>query len=172
MVRLNLACHFGTKVAEIMMGNLRVIIVGAGIGGCAAALALQCVGCRVDVYEQAPEKTEVGAGIQISPNASRLLQRYGLGAELESVAVRPVAVEARRWQDGKILSREDLGESVATMYGAPYYHIHRADLLRILSAPISNDTRMAARRSERNPSGISSARAMIFGHDAEVLPPC
>ena len=59
---------------ENIMGNLRAIIVGAGIGGCAAALALQLVGCRVDVYEQALEKTEVGAGIQISPNASRLLQ--------------------------------------------------------------------------------------------------
>jgi salicylate hydroxylase len=141
------------------MSNLRVIVIGAGIGGCAAALALQRVGCRVDVYEQAQEKTELGAGIQISPNASRLLQRYGLGAELESVAVKPVAVEARRWQDGKILSREDLGESVATMYGAPYYHIHRADLLRILSAPISNDALHLAKHCVRIVENGQTVRA-------------
>ena len=127
------------------MSNPSVIIVGGGIGGCAAALALRRAGCRVDVYEQASEKAEVGAGIQISPNASRLLQRYDLGAELESVAIRPVATEVRRWQDGKVISREDLGEPVAAAYGAPYYHVHRADLLRILSRPIKDALHLAKR---------------------------
>src|SRR6266700_3966219 len=60
------------------MSGLRVAVIGGGIGGCAAALALQRAGCIVDVFEQVPVKGEVGAGIQISPNASRLLSAYGL----------------------------------------------------------------------------------------------
>jgi salicylate hydroxylase len=121
------------------MSGLRVLIVGAGIGGCAAALALRREGCVVDVFEQAVLKVEVGAGIQISPNASRLLYRYGLAKELDAIGVKPAAAVLRRWQDGRELSREDLGVSAETAYGAPYYHVHRADLLAVLSAAIPSD---------------------------------
>jgi len=118
------------------MSGLRVAVIGGGIGGCAAALALQRAGCVVDVYEQVPVKGEVGAGIQISPNASRLLNAYGLAQQLEAIGVRPSMTEARRWDDGRVLSREQLGPAMERDFGAPYYHVHRADLLRIISDAI------------------------------------
>src|ERR1700757_2476365 len=115
------------------MSPLHVLIIGGGIGGSAAALAMLRAGHKVSVFEQVMAKSEVGAGIQISPNASRLLHRYGLSARLEAGAVRPQAVEARRWDDGTLLASEPLGETVATAFGAPHYHVHRADLLKVLT---------------------------------------
>jgi salicylate hydroxylase len=116
--------------------SLKVTIIGGGIGGTAAAHALLRVGCDVRIYEQVSAKTEVGAGIQISPNASRLLRRYGLDEALKQRAVRPEAHEVRRWTDGATLSREELGDPIEREYGAPYYHFHRADLLSVLSGAL------------------------------------
>jgi salicylate hydroxylase len=115
------------------MSGLRVTVVGGGIGGAAAALALTRAGCDVHVYEQVASKTEVGAGIQVSPNATRLLHRYGLADALRARAVKPWHIEVRRWDDGRILSREELGDIAEEVFGAPYYHFHRADLLSILT---------------------------------------
>lgn len=113
--------------------GLKVIVIGGGIGGTAAAHALLRAGCDVRIYEQVSLKTEVGAGIQISPNASRLLRRYGLDEALRQRAVRPEALEVRRWVDGAFLSREELGDAIERDFHAPYYHFHRADLLSALS---------------------------------------
>ena len=122
------------------MSPLRVLIIGGGIGGSAAALAMLRAGHKVSVFEQVKAKSEVGAGIQISPNASRLLHRYGLSSRLDEVAVRPQAVEARRWNDGKVLASEPLGETVETAFGAPHYHIHRADLLKVITDAIPQES--------------------------------
>jgi salicylate hydroxylase len=122
------------------MSHLRVLIIGGGIGGSAAALAMLRAGHKVSVFEQVKAKSEVGAGIQISPNASRLLHRYGLSARLEEIAVRPQAVEARRWDDGTLLATEPLGETVATAFGAPHYHVHRADLLKVITDAIPSES--------------------------------
>jgi salicylate hydroxylase len=113
-------------------GAMRAIVVGAGIGGLAAALALRRAGLAVTVYEQAPELHEVGAGIQLAPNATRLLQRLGVGSALGRVGVQPPAVEHRRWQDGRVLLSQPLGDVVAERFGAPYYHVYRPDLLAVL----------------------------------------
>lgn len=96
-------------------------------------------GHKVSVFEQVKAKSEVGAGIQISPNASRLLHRYGLSSRLDEIAVKPQAVEARRWNDGSVLASEPLGETVAEAFGAPHYHVHRADLLRALTDAIPQE---------------------------------
>jgi salicylate hydroxylase len=115
---------------------LSVAVIGGGIGGLAAALALRRAGLDAQVYEQAPALAEVGAGIQISPNASRLLRRLGLSDALDRRGVRPVAVHQRRWQDGRTLQRAPLGAAVEAAFGAPYYHFHRADLLASLAGAL------------------------------------
>jgi len=139
-----------------VMGS-KVIVIGGGIGGTAAAHALLRAGCDVRIYEQVNAKTEVGAGIQISPNASRLLRRYGLDEALKQRAVRPAALVVRRWADGATLSREELGDAIEREYGAPYYHFHRADLLSVLSEALPAGVLQTGRRcvgAIQNESGI------------------
>jgi salicylate hydroxylase len=111
---------------------MRVGIAGGGLGGLAAALFLLRAGVRdVRVFEQQSALQEIGAGIQISPNAVRLLQRLGLSEPLLEVAVPfEVPWEFRRWQDGRVLFSMAFDES---RYGAPYIAVHRADLLRVLA---------------------------------------
>jgi len=109
-----------------------IAIIGGGIGGLAAALSLLRAGIDVHVYEQMREVREVGAGIQISPNATRILHRLGLAETLANMGVQPLALRQRRWDDGRTLGRAPLGEALATACGAPYYQSHRADLLNAL----------------------------------------
>src|SRR5437868_8149143 len=113
--------------------SLEVAVIGGGIGGLSAALQLLKVGLDVHVYEQASRIAEIGAGIQISPNASRLLHRLGLKPAMDRVGVRPLAVHQRRWDDGRTLQRAPLGPEVETQFGAPYYHFHRAELANLLA---------------------------------------
>jgi len=111
-------------------------VIGGGIGGLSAALHLLRAGFDVHVYEQAPAITEIGAGIQISPNASRLLIRLGLKTALDAAGVLPQAVHQRRWDDGRTLQHAPVGRLVEETFGAPYYHFHRADLANLLAAAL------------------------------------
>ena len=110
------------------MPRIRVAVAGAGIAGLACAAALHRVGIDCHVYEQAEHLTEVGAGIQVAPNATRLLHRLSLRHRLRAVAVAPQAIEMRRWDDGRLLQRTPLGSLCRRRFGAPYYALHRADL--------------------------------------------
>lgn len=110
------------------MNDLNVVICGAGIGGLAAAAALRQRGIRTTVLEQAPELGEVGAGIQISPNAMRILERFGLGAEMKSLSPLVQEIAYRRWEDGAVLGKTHLGGYALERYGAPYLQLHRADV--------------------------------------------
>lgn len=114
------------------MPQIRVAVAGAGIAGLAFAAALHRAGIDCHVYEQAERLTEVGAGVQIAPNATRLLHRLGLREHLSAVAVAPQAIEMRRWDDGRVLQRTPLGGQCDRRFGAPYYAVHRADLHRLL----------------------------------------
>ena len=117
---------------------MRVAIAGGGLGGLAAALFLLRAGVRdVQVFEQQPSLKEIGAGIQVAPNAVRLLQRVGVGASLADVAVPfEVAWEFRRWQDGRVLFSQSFGAEGEARFGAPYLAVHRADLLDVLAAAV------------------------------------
>ena len=114
--------------------SLKIAVVGAGIGGLTAALALRQAGFDVDVYEQAPELTEVGGGINMGPNAARILYRLGLGGALDREAVRPAGTHQRRWQDGRTLQRAPLNPRCEELYGAPHLTVLRADLLSIIAS--------------------------------------
>jgi salicylate hydroxylase len=107
--------------------------VGGGIGGLSAALSLLRAGFDVHVYERARELGEVGAGIQISPNASRVLHALGLADELAQMGVRPLAWHQRRWDDGRTLLRTPLAGAIESAFGFPHYQMHRADLLATLA---------------------------------------
>jgi salicylate hydroxylase len=114
--------------------SLDIAVIGAGIGGLTAAVALRQAGFDVDVYEQAPGLTEVGGGINMGPNAARILYRLGLGEALDREAVRPISMHQRRWQDGRTLQRAPLNPRCEELYGAPHLTVHRADLLSIIAA--------------------------------------
>src|SRR5215472_10303165 len=101
-----------------MNGQISVAIIGGGIGGLAAVLSLLRTGLDVHVYEQARELREVGAGIQISPNATRILNRLGLTETLTTVGVKPLALRQRRWDDGRTLSCAQLGDAMEAACGA------------------------------------------------------
>jgi len=99
-----------------------------------AALCLARQGFAVVLLEQASGFVEVGAGIQLSPNCSRVLHSLGLEPALRAAAFLPEGVEIRHWRTGRLLSASPLGAEAVRAYGFPYYHIHRADLLALLTA--------------------------------------
>src|SRR5579875_2822019 len=110
-----------------------VVVAGAGIAGLAAALALARAGYRVTVLEQAPMLQETGAGIQLSPNATRVLLALGLGERLRPHVVAPEAIRVMAGRSGREIVRIPLLD-VARRYGAPYWAIHRGDLQAALTA--------------------------------------
>src|SRR5208283_4524762 len=115
---------------------MRIIVIGAGIGGLTAALTLNRAGFEVEVFEQAAELREVGAGVQISPNATRILHRLGLEDPMRRFGVRPRATVIRRWDDGRVIASQPLADVCERNFGAPYYHFHRAELLDLLSGAV------------------------------------
>lgn len=113
------------------LGHLNVIVIGAGIGGLAAALALRARGATVTVLEQAQEIAEVGAGLQISPNGLAVLRALGLDCDLAQDAVRARAVALHEHRRGRAVLRLDLARFAAEQR---YYFVHRADLIALLAS--------------------------------------
>lgn len=111
---------------------MNICIVGAGLGGLSAALALLQKGFRVTVLEQAAALGEIGAGVQLGPNAVGVLYRMGLQAPLEQVTCETLGKRVRLWNTGQTWPLFDLGTVAREMYGYPYLTVHRADLHRVL----------------------------------------
>jgi len=120
-----------------------VLIAGAGIGGLAAALALARRGFDVALFEQAERLAEAGAGIQLSPNATRILLALGLGERLAPVVVTPEAIHLRAARSGREIVTLPLGAAMLARYGAPYWTVHRADLQEALRDAVRDEPRIA-----------------------------
>ena len=118
------------------MRQQRVLVVGGGIGGLTCALALARAGHSVQLYEQAPAFGEIGAGIMLTPNATRVLRHFDLGAALDLSGMRPPASRYRRFDDAKLMGEAPLADVMESTHGAPWLHIHRSDLLDALLAAV------------------------------------
>jgi salicylate hydroxylase len=124
----------------MVLTHRHVIVIGAGIGGLTAALALQRYGFKVSVYEQASELKEFGAGLLVTPNAMHALQFLGVGEEIAAVSNASNELLIKHFQSGKIIHRRPGGEYYKSKYGAGHFQVHRADLHNALKAAVvAND---------------------------------
>ncbi len=129
---------------------MKAVIAGAGIGGLNAALCLHKFGWDVGLLEQAPELGDIGAGIQISPNGMKILNALGLEEEVTAHCVAPRARQIRMGQSGRVIMTNSMAD-FKEKYGAPYLHIHRADLIEILQNAVE----------QRLPGAIKTGRTVV-----------
>jgi salicylate hydroxylase len=140
------------------LGKPRILIAGAGIGGIVAALALLQRGFAVTLYEQAAELRELGAGVQISPNGSRVLRELGLLPAMEAIASVPTAKEMRLFNTGQSWRVQDLGANAVARYGSQYWLVHRGDFHQVLVQALA----------ERAPDAVRvGALCIDFEQDAD-----
>ncbi|MFM0277753.1 FAD-dependent monooxygenase [Paraburkholderia sediminicola] len=177
-----------------------ILIAGAGLGGLTAALALLRRGFDVEVYEQASELREVGAGIQMGANGTRVIYDLGLQKRIEEVACRPTSKEIRLWNTGETWKLFDLGPASIERYGFPYLMLHRADVMTALAEgvreikPDAIKLGMTVRSFTDTPDGVtlhfddgsestgrvligadgvhSKVRASLWGTDVPVFTGC
>ncbi|MFF2486084.1 FAD-dependent monooxygenase [Microbacterium sp. NPDC058062] len=152
------------------MSGPQIAILGGGIGGLATAAFLHKAGVSATVYEQAPALQEVGAGLVVAPNIVRLLRRLGVLDELTHRAVRlDAGWEFRRWQDGQVLSVEDLRDRCAELYGEHTYTAHRAHLLDAVKSAVPQSGVLLGKRCVRYRQ--HDGRAELTFEDGEVVRP-
>ena len=148
----------------------KIAVIGGGIGGLTAALALLKRGLDVDIYEQAPELKEVGAGIQISSNGTRVLFALGLEDALKRVQVQPSKRQIRHWRTGETWNWFDLGQVTQQRYGTPHVMLHRGDLHGLLADAVRNLQPDAVHLNKRCAALAQSAeRAEVTFTDGETV---
>jgi salicylate hydroxylase len=157
-----------------MTDELSVAVVGGGIGGLVLAIALRRHGVDVAVFEQAGEHREIGAGVALSGNATRLLHRLGLEEALAEVATEPSELVFRRWDDGRVIAAHPVanGGWYRGAVGAPYYGVHRVDALRVLAGALEPGVVRLGRRAAGARDGGDEALVGFDGgetHRAHVV---
>jgi salicylate hydroxylase len=158
-------------------GSPHVLIAGAGVGGLTAALALARRGWRITLIERRDGTENIGAGLQLSPNASGILRDLGVLPELTEAGLAPEAIHIRRARDGATLARLPLADA-ERRWGAPYLNAHRADLVRILreaalaEPDVSFHPQTALAGFEQTPTSVRAAclrGPMRIGFEADCL---
>jgi salicylate hydroxylase len=145
------------------LGKPRILIAGAGIGGIVAALALLQRGFEVALHEQAAELRELGAGVQISPNGSRVLRELGLLPAMQAISSVPTVKEMRLFNTGQAWRVQDLGANAEARYGSPYWLVHRGDFHAVLVQALA----------ERAPDAVRvGARCKGFEQTADGVTLC
>jgi len=122
-----------------MKKHLDVAIIGAGMGGLTAAVTLARLGANVNVYEQASTFSRIGSGIQMSPNAMKVLRLLGLEERVRDIAFRPEHQLSRDWDTGHVNLDYPFGDAVERRYGAPYLLMHRGDLHALLTSLVPDE---------------------------------
>jgi salicylate hydroxylase len=150
-----------------MPRSLKVAMIGAGIGGLTAAAALRRFGIDVEVFEQAPQLGEVGAGLQIGPNAVKVIKALGLEDELLKTASEPTNIVSLDWKDASLRFREPLKSISQQEYGARYLTAHRADLHRLLQGLVP-ESRVHLNTSLTEVRTTSSGAVASFANGHEV----
>jgi salicylate hydroxylase len=151
----------------------RLLIAGGGIGGITTALALRSRGIDAQLFEQAAAFRQVGAGIQLSCNATRILVALGVGEALAGIAVYPEGRDYRAWDTGERLFWTPLGQRAELSFGAPYYHAHRAELLAVLLDALGQEgfclgAEVVAFEQDANSVAITIADGTTFEGDVLV----
>lgn len=153
--------------------KLKIAIAGGGIGGLAAALAMPRDSSEVTLFERAPAFTEIGAGIQLGPNVTRILKSWGLLDAVSQVAATPESLQVRSATTAGVLGELRLGQAIAARYGAPYLTLHRADLQGVLleAAKQTATTVHSSRAVQRfqQTSDFVSVQTNATTHDFAVL---
>jgi len=142
-----------------------IVIAGAGIGGLSAALALSQRGFAVQVYERASEIREVGAGLQLGPNAFQAFAKLGIEDSMESIAFSPLAIRFRDSTSGRDIFRQDLGESFTRRFGHPYRVAYRADVQRQLLEAVRREPRLEVTTGEGISGFTQDERGVLLTTD-------
>ena len=159
-----------------MRRDLRIAVIGAGLGGMTAAGLLQRAGFGVRVYEQAAAFSRIGAGIHLSANVMMVMRRLGIQQTLVDVGMTPDAFVSRKWDTGETLFELPLGPEREAHYGGPYINVHRGDLHAVLETALSHGTVAFGHRltsiEERGPSvrlgfenGVTEDADIVIGAD-------
>ena len=143
-----------------MAASRTIFVAGAGIGGLTVSLALAAQGFRVVVLEKTERLEEAGAGLQLSPNASRVLVDLGLRSRLSARAVTPDSISLMSARSGGEIARLPLGEAAAAAAGAPYWVMHRADLQAALQAEVGDNPDIELRLGCQFEDAVTHAKGL------------